>query len=90
MRRDGQVGTEGGGREGDREGGKGAKKRDGLFIGLWETDPPQGQLAKYKTEVALSVYGLDGERRLSPPFPVPFGHIDHALRRARSSEKCHG
>lgn len=46
--------------------GRGAGKRNGLFIGLWETDPPQGQLAKYKTEVALSVYGLDGERRLSP------------------------
>lgn len=57
--------------------GEGAEKRDGLFIGLWETDPPQGQLAKYKTEVALSVYGLDGERRLSP---LPsFGHIDRSI-----------
>lgn len=52
----------GGGLKGEGE----AEKRNGLFIGLWETDPPQGQLAKYKTEVALSVYGLDGERRLSP------------------------
>lgn len=51
-------------------GHRGAEKRDGLFIGLWETDPPQGQLAKYKTEVALSVYGLDGERRLSPLLPL--------------------
>lgn len=31
-------------------------QRQRLFIRLWETDSPRGQLAKYKTEVALDLW----------------------------------